>query len=109
MMGYAILVLEVGGGPRHVRESRMNNAQKYNAIMEAGHNGQFFSVRFIKRSTGLPRYMNCRRGVTKHLKGGTKGYDDTVHQLVTVYDVQAEGYRSIPLESIFEINGNPVE
>lgn len=82
--------------------------ERFNKIMEAGADGRFFSVRFIKRSNGAERFMNCRLGVKKHLKGGDKAYDDKVHKLVTVYDVQAEGYRCIPLESIFELNGKRV-
>ena len=83
----------------------MDNNAKFAAIMEAGKGGKFFSVRFIKRTTGEPRFMNCRLGVKKHLKGGDKPYSDREHKLVTVYDLKAEGYRSIPLESVFEING----
>jgi len=82
--------------------------ERFDKIMEAGNNGRFFSVRFIKRSNGAERFMNCRLGVTKHLKGGNKAYDDKAHNLVTVYDLQAEGYRCIPLESIFELNGEPI-
>jgi len=87
----------------------MDNNAKFQAIMKAGDGGKFFSVRFIKRTTGEPRHMNCRLGVQKHLKGGDKPYDDREHRLVTVYDLQAKGYRSIPLENLFEINGTKLE
>ena len=87
----------------------MNLQERYNVLMNAGANGKFFTAKFIKRSNGAERTMNCRLDVKKHLKGGTKAYDDSVHRLVTVYDMKAEGYRCIPLETLFEVNGNPVE
>ena len=83
-------------------------AERFAAIMDAGENGKFFTAKFIKRSNGQERVMNCRLGVKLHLKGGAKAYDDDEHRLVTVYDVKAQGYRCIPLESLQEINGRTV-
>jgi hypothetical protein len=82
----------------------MNNAQKARIIHTLGENGKIFTVTFIKRTTGEARTMNCRMGVTKHLKGGSKPYNDKDHGLITVWDLQAKGYRCIPLESITGIN-----
>lgn len=82
--------------------------ERFNRLQKVGENGKFFTVKFIKRSNGDERVMNCRLGVTKHLKGGAKAYDDSVHRLLTVFDVKSQGYRCIPLESLLEINGNPV-
>ena len=62
--------------------------------------GSIFYVEFIKRTTGELRKMQCRLGVKKHLKGGSKAYDSAAKNLLTVFDMKAEGYRSIPLESI---------
>lgn len=69
--------------------------------------GKFFSVCFVKRSTGLERYMNCRLGVRKHLKGGPKAYNDASHNLVTVFDLKKMEYRAIPLDAVtwLKING----
>lgn len=67
--------------------------------------GTIFSVGFIKRTTGEFRFMNCRLGVTKHLKGGTKKFNDAVKQLKTVYDIQNKGYRSIPEQGIVFLKG----
>ena len=83
-------------------------AERFNRLMDAGENGKFFTVKFIKRTTGEERVMNCRLGVTKHLKGGNKAYNDAEHRLLTVFDMKSQGYRCIPLESLMEINGNPV-
>jgi hypothetical protein len=65
--------------------------------------GKIFSVRFIKRTTGEERKMRCRLGVTSHLKGGEKAFDDADYQLVTVFDLAKESYRSIPLDAVLSI------
>jgi hypothetical protein len=60
-------------------------------------NGKFITVVFVKKD-GSKRIMNCRLGVTKHLKGG----ECTVNrdQYVIVYDMQSKGYRSINRDTI---------
>ena len=62
--------------------------------------GRIFSVEFIKRSTGELRIMTARTGVKKHLQGGLKSYNPAQHNLLTVFDMDAKGYRSIPVEAI---------
>jgi hypothetical protein len=62
----------------------------------------FVTVTFVKKS-GEVRTMNCRLGVTKHLKGGVSYVDP--EQYVTVYDMQSEGYRAINRDTIVEIKG----
>jgi len=62
--------------------------------------GRFFSVEFIKRTTGEARQMQARSGVTKHLKGGTKRFDDASKNLLTVFSLDANGYRSISIDLI---------
>ena len=63
-------------------------------------NGRIFSVDFIKRTTGELRTMNCRTGVTKHLKGGEPAYDALSKGLMTVYSLDSQGYRSINLDGV---------
>lgn len=65
-------------------------------------NGKIFSVEFIKKD-GTKRLMNCRLGVTKHLKGGSSTLDP--EKFITVYDLQSEGYRAINKESIINVKG----
>lgn len=69
--------------------------------------GSIFNVEFIKRTTGELRSMTCRRGVTKGLKGGQKSFSDKSKDLLTVWDMQAKGYRSIPVDAIqsLKVNG----
>ncbi len=75
--------------------------------------GRVFAVSFIKRTDGTLRVMNCRLGVTKHLRGGERSYDPAAHGLIVVFDMASRGYRSIPVDSItgIEIAGEwkPVE
>ena len=65
-------------------------------------NGKIFSVEFIKKD-GTRRLMNCRLGVTKHLKGGTSTLDP--NQFITVYDLQSQGYRAINVDTILNVKG----
>ena len=65
--------------------------------------GEFFRVSFIKRTTGELREMTCRKGVKKHLQGGEAAYSFSEKGLISVYDVQSEGYRCIPIENVLEI------
>ena len=62
--------------------------------------GKFFTVVFIKKD-GTTRVMNCRLGVTKHLKGGMSTLNPS--EFLTVYDMQAEGYRAINLSTIVSV------
>lgn len=66
--------------------------------------GKVFGVEFIKRSTGELRRMNCRLGVTKHLRGGKSSYSANKKELLTVFDMTNKGYRSIPIEGIRSVS-----
>lgn len=61
--------------------------------------GKFFTVEFTKKD-GTLRKMNARLGVTKHLKGGTKGYDDAAHNFLTVFDLGKKAYRTVAIDRI---------
>ena len=75
----------------------------YSNLSKLVSGGQIFSVEFIKRSTGELRKMTCRMGVKKHLRGGSKAYDSKTKNLLTVYSLDSEGYRSIPVENVQRI------
>lgn len=60
-------------------------------------NGKFITVVFRKKD-GSTRVMNCRLGVTKHLKGGECTVDRDKY--IIVYDMQSKGYRSINRDTI---------
>lgn len=65
--------------------------------------GKIFSVVFVKRTTGELRTMVARTGVKAHLKGGDAAYKFSAKSLLSVYDLQAKGYRAIPLEAIVSL------
>jgi hypothetical protein len=75
-------------------------------LYDAVKNGQIFSVTFIKRTTGEERTMVCRVGVKSYLRGGSKTFNDTEKGLLTVFDMQKKGYRSIPLDAIIKVKVN---
>ena len=64
-----------------------------------------FTVDFIKKD-GTLRTMNCRLGVTRHLKGGELGYNAKEKNLLPVFDMVAGAYRMINVSTILEIRFN---
>ena len=62
----------------------------------------FVTVTFLK-ADGTVRKMNCRMGVTKHLKGGKSTLDASKY--VTVYDMTKAAYRAINRDTIIDIKG----
>ncbi len=67
--------------------------------------GRFITVLFIKKDGSL-RKMTCRTGVTRHLKGGQSTLDPTKY--LTVYDVEAAGYRAINRQTIVSVTADGV-
>ncbi len=65
-------------------------------------NGKVFSVVFTKKD-GSEREMTCRLGVKKHLKGGELAYDPKEYDLVSVFDMSAEGYRMVNMATLRQI------
>ena len=64
--------------------------------------GKIFTVTFTKKD-GTTRVMNCRLGVTKHLKGGESTLNQ--NEYITVYDMQNKGYRAINRSTIIDVKG----
>ena len=64
--------------------------------------GKIFTVTFTKKD-GTTRVMNCRLGVTKHLKGGESTLNP--NEYITVYDMQNKGYRAINRATIIDVKG----
>lgn len=83
----------------------MNNKKIIKALI----GNQFFTCTFTKKD-GSERVLNGRLGVTKHLKGGEKSYNDDDFNYLTVYDVQSKGYRTVNLDTIksIKINGKEI-
>jgi hypothetical protein len=70
--------------------------------------GKILSVRYRKKD-GTMRDMVCRTEVKKGVKGTGMAYDPVEHDLMTVYDVQAEGWRMINLDEIQTLKMNGKE
>ena len=68
--------------------------------------GRFETVTFEKKD-GTKRKMNGRLGVHRYLKGG-KSTQAGHKNLMSFYDIQARGYRTINLDTVLEVtvNGN---
>lgn len=68
--------------------------------------GTIFSVVFVKRSDGERREMVCRLGTASKVKGDEgqgPSYNASDKGLLPVWDMQKNGWRSIPLEGIEQI------
>ena len=63
-------------------------------LIDSINNGQIFTATFIKKN-GDTRIMNCRKGVAKHVKGGSLSFDPKERGLIGVYDLISKGYRFI--------------
>ena len=59
--------------------------------------GKIFAVKFVKKN-GATRMMLARLGVKKNLKGGSNGAN-AENGLITVWDMVANGYRMVNLET----------
>ena len=77
-------------------------------IDESG--GHICSVVFVKKSTGKVRHMVFRKGVSKGVKGvngrGLRYTPSKVGNMV-VYDMGADGFRTIKLDNVqsLKVNG----
>jgi len=63
--------------------------------------GKIFSAVFVKKD-GSIRAINARIGVKINLKGGKNGASDK-NALMTVYDMNAKGYRMINLATLQQL------
>lgn len=73
-------------------------------VDRARESGHIFAVEFVKRTDGTIREMLCRCGVTKGTHGGSMGYDPANHGLLSVYDMQKRGFRSIPVDAVIHLS-----
>ena len=72
--------------------------------------GMFFSI--LYRSASSPYRFRCvRKGVKKHLKGGSMGYKPKDHKLVVLWDRNGGGYKAFKLACIdeFRVSGQTIK
>jgi len=74
----------------------------YQTLVKGLGDGLIFSVTFTKVD-GTLREMVCRMGVKSRLAGGKKSFNDEEKNILTVFDMENEGYRSIKIENIVKI------
>ena len=65
--------------------------------------GKIFTASVIKRSNGERREMNCRLGVSKYITGEGLKFDPAKKNLITVYDMQKNGYRMLNIDGLEEL------
>ena len=66
-------------------------------------NGSFFSVDFVKRTTGEARTMRATTNYKSKLVGGVLKYDADEKKLIPVWDMDKKAFRSIPTDAVYEI------
>ena len=64
-------------------------------------NDQFFTIRFVKKSTGEVRTLNGRKGVKKYLKGGGSSSPSHIRK---VWDRQKGEYRSFDIRTLISVS-----
>ncbi|MFX0084266.1 MAG: SH3 beta-barrel fold-containing protein [Candidatus Hodarchaeota archaeon] len=67
--------------------------------------GQIFKVTFRKKD-GTFRKMVCRLGVKKDLKGVGLKFDPDKYKLLTVWDMENDGYRMVNLKTLLYVTVN---
>ena len=66
-----------------------------------------FSITFTKKDGSL-RKMTARLGVKSHLRGGTKKFSDEERDLITVFDMNNNGYRSFKTSNVINLKCNGI-
>jgi hypothetical protein len=64
--------------------------------------GKFVGIDYIKNDSS-ERSLNGRLGVTTPLKGGTNNVESIERPYLTVYDIQAAGYRTVNLATVSRV------
>ena len=85
----------------------MNKVETIKQIINEG-GGHICSVAFVKKSTGKVRHMVFRKGVKKHVNGKGLKYDPSKVGNMIVYDMGADGFRTIKLDNVQSLKVNGV-
>lgn len=82
------------------------NPNVVRSAVEAAGNHAFY-VEFIKRTTREPRAFTCRlhvkKGVTGALKPGVRKAEDLRNECLTVYALNEQSFKRIPLDLVTRI------
>ena len=85
----------------------MNKVETVKQIIDES-GGHICSVVFVKVSTGKVRKMNFRRHVTKGVNGRGLKYNPSSVGNMVVYDMGADGFRTIKLDNVQSLKVNGV-
>ena len=84
-----------------MKKVTINQVKAFPLIRNFG--GKIFSAEFIK-ANGEHRKMVCRTGVRKGVKGtGTSNTNRLHSSSITVFDIQKDAFRSIPLDRLIKL------
>lgn len=83
----------------------INNEMKLEKFLEATNDGKIFSATFIKKD-GTIRTINCRRNVQKGVTGAGLKFSPAAKGLLVVFDMHANDFRMINLNSLIEAQVN---
>jgi len=86
--------------PVVVTEAQMHRVNLQEFVLKQEH--KIVSFTFTKLD-GSTRNLTGRLGVRKHLKGGTNTVEREDRPYLTVYDLQAKGYRAVNLETVTSV------
>lgn len=83
--------------------NRITNEQLAQMLIDYN-KGHFFTIEFVKRTTGEVRKMTCRKGVHKYTKGVGLKYDAASKNLLGVWIAGGAGaeesYRMVNLDDL---------
>lgn len=79
---------------------KIDRLKAYTLILNT--EGKIFTATFLKKD-GSERKMNCRLEVTKGVKGVGLKYNPAKKELISVYDVQSRGFRTINLRTLISL------
>ena len=71
-------------------------------------NGKFFRVTFVKKN-GEVRSLTGRIKARKYVTGAGLRYDPSDYGLMTVFDVQNDGWRMVNLNTVTELVSNKIK
>ena len=79
------------------------DANEMARIIRSYRGGHIFGVEFVKKD-GSIRKMSCRHGVHKGVKGVGLKYDPLAKGLISVFDVNSDGFRMINADTLRCVN-----
>ena len=74
-------------------------------VLKIVDDNRIFTVRFLRKDNS-ERVLTGRLGVRKGVKGVGKRFKDEDHNLITVYEMNGNGFRSFNVDRVLEIKAH---